>query len=419
MLRLGGILLPAGRALSRRSVSLALRRALPRAGAAGDGAAQRAMGAARRSFAAARPDGKDADERPREPHKPVVAMPRLPRVEDFEREVAEGDPKYLAWLEATRDSPSDVRVKQKGALATFLALSKARLGTFVALSTAAGYAVVPGVAMDPALLAWTIGGTALCISSANSFNQWIEAPFDAQMARTAQRSLPSGSLRPEYALAVGALSGAVGVAMLASQVNLLTAGLGLANIVLYAGVYTPMKRTTVYNTYVGAIVGAIPPVMGWTAATGSIDLGAMVLAGALFSWQMPHFLALAWNLRDDYARAGYRMMPVVSLDRTTKLALRHALYLCTLPFVSYAAGITGPDFIVLGSALNARFVHQMYQFRADPCRSSARSAFFGSLYYLPILFVLIIGSRHAKEYRERSKALPAAEESDGKAAAAA
>ncbi|KAJ2750701.1 Protoheme IX farnesyltransferase, mitochondrial [Coemansia pectinata] len=172
----------------------------------------------------------------------------------------------------------------------------------------AGYAVAPGAAQVAPLL-WTAAGTALCAGSANAFNQWIEVPYDAQMSRTRNRPLARHAVAPGHALGFGVAAGTLGVGALYVFVNPVAAGLGAANILLYAGVYTAMKRLTIANTWAGALVGAIPPVLGWAAASGgTLGPGAWIMGGVLFAWQFPHFNSLAHTLRADYSKAGYRMM---------------------------------------------------------------------------------------------------------------
>lgn len=156
-------------------------------------------------------------------------------------------------------------------------LSKAKLASFVLLSTMAGYALAPG-ALSIETLVLVTAGTGLCITSANTLNQWIEVPYDAQMARTRNRVLPRHAISPTHAFLMGTTTGVLGTAIL-SMVNSYCAVLGFSNIILYAGVYTTMKRTSIYNTWVGAIVGAIPPLIGWVACTGGFDMSSLLLGG--------------------------------------------------------------------------------------------------------------------------------------------
>ncbi|KAJ2455709.1 Protoheme IX farnesyltransferase, mitochondrial [Coemansia sp. RSA 2336] len=233
-------------------------------------------------------------------------------------------------------------------------LSKDKLTAFVVLTSMAGYAIAPGATQITTLL-YTATGTALCAASANSFNQWIEIPYDAQMSRTRNRPLARHALSPNHALAFGIGSGIAGVGVLCTLVNPLTAALGMANIGLYAGVYTAMKRLTIANTWVGAVVGAIPPLMGWAAAAGSLDAGAWVLGGIMFAWQFPHFNSLAYTLRADYSKAGYRMMSVTRPRLNARVSLRYALLMFPLCAALPYLGITDWWFLLDSSTINGRF----------------------------------------------------------------
>ncbi|KAI8832215.1 UbiA prenyltransferase family-domain-containing protein [Chytriomyces cf. hyalinus JEL632] len=271
----------------------------------------------------------------------------------------------------------------------FLELSKARLAALVVLTTMAGYAMAPMAVSLPILLATTTG-TALCVSSANALNQWSEAPFDAQMKRTKSRLLVTHAMSGPQAVAIGVASGVAGVAALYTLVNPLTAALGLANIVLYAGVYTPMKRFTIWNTWVGALVGAIPPIMGWVACTGSLDAGALVMGSILFCWQFPHFNALSWNLRQDYAKAGYHMMSAVDPALNARVSLRYALALFPVSALAPYLGMTSWMFLGASSVVNGAFLVCAVRFWRDSSDKSARELFFMSLIHLPVLLGLLM-----------------------------
>ncbi len=182
-------------------------------------------------------------------------------------------------------------------ISAYCELSKLKLSTFVVITAGAGFSVAPAPAYDFStlqLFGCAMLGTLLCSGCANTINQIREVKYDAMMKRTANRPLPSGAMTKFHAAAFAAFCGLSGTGLLYACVNPLTAALGAANILLYAGPYTSMKRTTIWNTWVGAIVGAVPPVMGWTAVTGSVAPPALLLAGILFSWQLPHFMSLAF-----------------------------------------------------------------------------------------------------------------------------
>ncbi|KAI8063854.1 protoheme IX farnesyltransferase [Gongronella butleri] len=253
-----------------------------------------------------------------------------------------------------------------------------------------GYAMAPGMA-DISTLLYTTVGTGLCIASANAINQWIEIPYDAQMLRTRHRVLGRRQLSPIHAFSFGILAGTTGTAMLATMVNPLTAGLGLANIVLYTCVYTPMKRASIANTWVGAIVGGIPPMMGWTAVTNSLaDPGPWVLGAILFAWQFPHFNSLAWNLRADYSKAGYRMMSVTDPKLNARVSLRYSLAMLPLSLALPYLGITSPWFALDSTIVNAALIYGAVKFWRKSNEKTARQLFFGSVIHLPLLLGLMM-----------------------------
>ncbi|KAJ3060148.1 Protoheme IX farnesyltransferase, mitochondrial [Podochytrium sp. JEL0797] len=253
----------------------------------------------------------------------------------------------------------------------------------------AGYAVAPLATTLPILLA-TTAGTGLCVTSANSLNQWIEAPYDAQMKRTRLRVLVTHSISGLHAFSFGIASGLAGVATLYVFVNPITAALGLANIVLYAGIYTPMKRFSIYNTWVGALVGAIPPIMGWTACTGTLDPGALLMGAILFAWQFPHFNALSWNLRPDYSKAGYHMMSVTNPSLNSRVALRYAISLIPLSILAPVVGISTWTFAPVSVVVNGVFAVAALRFWRESNDKTARELFFASLLHLPVLLGLLM-----------------------------
>lgn len=288
---------------------------------------------------------------------------------------------------------SGVQLKQLPAI--YLKLAKIRLTGLVVITSIAGYAVAPGT-FDLVTLLLVSLGTGLTSSSANAFNQFLEVPFDSQMQRTKQRPLVKRQISALHAVSFAVVVGFSGAAVLGFGVNPLVAGLGVINLLLYTSVYTPMKRLSIANTWVGSIVGAIPPLMGWAAATGSLDPGAWVLAAILYAWQFPHFCALSWNLRPDYSRAGYRMMSVVDPDLCRRTSLRYSvglIGLCTL--VPYF-GVTTWTFAVDSLPLNAYLAYLAYRFYRDGDSSSSRKLFRFSLVHIPALIILMIISK--KQY---------------------
>uniref|UniRef100_A0A383WJ73 Heme O synthase n=1 Tax=Tetradesmus obliquus TaxID=3088 RepID=A0A383WJ73_TETOB len=304
-----------------------------------------------------------------------------------------------------RQNRSAIR-RLKAFLRDYKQLSKFRLSSLVALTASAGFAAGSGDSIDYAKLAWTSLGTLGAAAAANTLNQLYEVANDARMARTCNRPLPAGRLGSRQALLFAALCGVGGLWTLAEHTNPLTTGLGAANIVLYAGIYTPLKQLSIYNTWVGAVVGAIPPLMGWAAAAGELEPGAWLLAAALFSWQLPHFLALAWMCQDDYARGGFRMLPKFDPTgrRTAAVALRHCAFLLPLGAAAAALHVTSPWFAGEAALLAGAMGAGAIAFRANPTAASARKLFRGSLLYLPLLLAALAvhrqPNRHAVTWQD-------------------
>ncbi|KAL1923040.1 uncharacterized protein VTP21DRAFT_9416 [Calcarisporiella thermophila] len=301
-------------------------------------------------------------------------------------------------------APADTRWKavdtlQLSALpGIYKELTKAQLAGLVVLTTMCGYAMAPGATSLSCLL-WTTLGTGMCVASANSINQWIEAPYDAQMKRTRNRVLVRRAIQPAHAFAFGSAAGIAGVTMLASCVNGVTAVLGLANILLYTSVYTPLKRVSIANTWAGAVVGAIPPMMGWAACTGGLEPGAWVLGVMLYAWQFPHFNSLSWNLRSDYSKAGYRMMSVTHPGLNARTSLRYSLLLVPLSLSAPLLGMTTPLFAVDSTVVNGALTFLAYRFWRDSNDKNARQLFFGSLLHLPALLALMMIHKKPAESR--------------------
>ncbi|XP_017293334.1 protoheme IX farnesyltransferase, mitochondrial [Kryptolebias marmoratus] len=268
-------------------------------------------------------------------------------------------------------------------------LSKIKLTALVVSTAAAGFAIAP-VAFDPIIFVVSSLGTGLASCAANSINQYFEVPFDSNMNRTKNRPLVRGQISPLHAVSFALACGIPGVALLALAVNPLTGFLGALNIFLYTCCYTPLKRLSIANTWVGAVVGAIPPVMGWTAATGCLEPGALLLGGFLYCWQFPHFNALSWTLREDYSRGGYRMMSVTHPAMCRRVALRHSLGLIGLSALAPALDVTTWTFPVISLPINLYISHLAFRFYRRGDRSSARKLFFCSLWHLPMLLLLAL-----------------------------
>jgi protoheme IX farnesyltransferase len=281
-----------------------------------------------------------------------------------------------------------------------------------------------GVAMSPlpvtvqTLLATALG-TTLCAASANALNQLQEIPFDAQMARTRMRPLVRRAMSPLHAAGFAAVTGIAGPVILWTMTNPTTALLGLSNIALYAGLYTWMKRKTIYNTWVGAVVGGIPPLMGWTACVGHIfpttwypipiflpsfltsipldpalvdnALSPLALFMILFSWQFPHFNGLSHMVRESYAQAGYRMLSVLSPRKNALVGLRHAALLIPICSVLVPlSGLTSWTFALTSLVPNVICTHAAWQFWRVGGEKEARLLFRHSLWVLPAILGLMM-----------------------------
>jgi heme o synthase len=281
---------------------------------------------------------------------------------------------------------------EKTRFAVFSELFKARLTVLVLLTTLVGFYVGASGRLDLLLLFHTMLGTALVASGASALNQLLERDHDARMQRTEDRPLPSGRMQPQTVLILGGACGGLGLIYLALSVNLLTSLLGAVTLASYLFIYTPLKRVTTLNTIVGAVPGALPPLMGWVAARNEISIGGWSLFAILFFWQLPHFLAIAWIYRDQYARAGFVMLPVVDPDgtRTGRQAVSHTLGLLPVSLGPFLFHLAGP--VYLGGALILGFVFLWFaiQFSRQLTIPRARQLFFVSIMYLPLLLGLMV-----------------------------
>lgn len=285
----------------------------------------------------------------------------------------------------------------------YMELGKARLSAMVVATTAVGYilggATVGGGTVEWLTLLWTVVGTSLAAGGANALNQVWERDRDAVMQRTRQRPVPSGRIGVMHATAIGVLAGGWGVTLLAAMAGFAAAGLALFTLLLYVLVYTPMKTRSTLNTMVGGIVGAVPPMIGWVAATGTLSAGAWVLGAILFVWQIPHFLALAWMYRHDYATGGYRMLP--SMDPTGRLtgqaALMWSVALLPLGVVAAQVGMTGWLFAVASLGLTLWLIKLAWTMAHKRSEGEAKRLFFASVIYLPLLLIVMVVDRGAAE----------------------
>jgi protoheme IX farnesyltransferase len=276
-------------------------------------------------------------------------------------------------------------------------LTKPGITAMVVVSTAIGFLLASAGAVDWTLLGFVLAGTALMSGGAAALNMWMEREPDGLMRRTENRPLPAGRVPPWIAAAVGSALAVGGAGMLAVLASPLVAGLGVLSAGVYLFAYTPLKKVTSLNTLVGGITGALPPVMGWAAARGSVGVEAAALFLILFFWQMPHFLAIAWMHRDDYARAGYRMLVVGDVDGLTTahqvIVQTSALILASgAPVV---LGMADAAYLAAALALGAGFLYFGVRFAMSRTRGRAQALFFASIAYLPALLgALLVGAAY-------------------------
>lgn len=277
-------------------------------------------------------------------------------------------------------------------LADFVALTKPRLNGLAVATSAAGYYL--GAPAAPALMPMvqTVIGTALVAAGSAALNQVLERDTDALMLRTRLRPLADRRLATLDASVFGLVLSSIGIGILAFAANALAALLALATLVIYVAVYTPMKRRSDLATIVGAVPGALPPLIGWAAGHGSLSAGGWALFAIVFLWQIPHFMAIAWLYREDYGRAGFPMLPVI--DPAGRIAGRQALlYSCALLPVSLipaVLGVTTATYFWLALALGAALIALSWRFSARPAAATARALFFGSIIYLPLVWAAMI-----------------------------
>ena len=283
-------------------------------------------------------------------------------------------------------------VADKSFLSVLCDLIKARLTFLVLLTTLVGFYVGWRGPMNYWLMLHALAGTTLLACGASALNQLWERNHDALMRRTAERPLPSGRMRPETVLIFGGFTSIGGLLYLAFAVNLLTALLGAATLASYVFIYTPLKRVTWLNTAVGAVPGALPPLMGWTAARDQLSGEGWSLFAILFFWQIPHFFAIAWLYREEYEKAGFVMLPSLDPDgsRTGRQAVSHTLGLLIVSLLPFLFRLAGPVYLAGALLLGVAFLIAAVQFSRDLSRPHARRLFFVSILYLPLLLGLMV-----------------------------
>jgi protoheme IX farnesyltransferase len=276
----------------------------------------------------------------------------------------------------------------------YFALTKPRITWLILMSTAIGYFFGAGEWRWWVLLC-TLAGTGLLASGTATLNQWWEREADAKMRRTESRPLPAGEVTPNQALAWGILLSLAGFAVLAVAVNLLAGLLGLFTLLSYLFAYTPLKRRSPHCTTVGAVPGAMPPLIGYAAAHGSLTVEAWVLGAILFVWQFPHFYSIAWLYRDDYARAGIRMQPVLeeNNEATARLILLTSALLIPISLAPALVSMTGTVYLLGAAALGLGFLYSGIRAAAGRTLAGARGVLMASVIYLPLLYGLMLLDR--------------------------
>ena len=292
-------------------------------------------------------------------------------------------------------SAAPPRAAAPGRIVDFLTLTKPRLNLLVLVTTLGGVYLAAPEGVAPITLLHTLLGTALVAGGAAALNQVWERETDGLMRRTRTRPVPGGRLQPGEGNRFGIALSALGLLELAIGVNLMSAAVAAITIASYLLLYTPLKRRTWLSTLVGAFPGALPPVIGWAAATGHISFGALTLFAIVFLWQMPHFFAIAWLYREDYARAGLPLLPVVEPDgrSTGRQALLYAAALVPVSVTPAFVGLAGPIYVAAALALGIGLLGLSAQFARERSSTAARRLFFASIVYLPLLWAVLVADR--------------------------
>jgi protoheme IX farnesyltransferase len=282
------------------------------------------------------------------------------------------------------------------AAADLLEMTKPGITLMVLLTAALGFLLAGGAALSWQLAA-TLAGTGLVAAGASVLNQFWEKESDALMRRTARRPLPAGRIDPDLALLFGVALGIAGLLELALAVNALTSALGAVALAGYVFVYTPLKKVSSLATVVGAIPGAVPPMMGWCAVRGEVDLAAWVLFGILFFWQMPHFLAIAWLCREDYARGGFPMLPVLDPGGawTARQSVLYGAALVPVSLLPSLLGLAGHLYFAGALLSGITYLGFCLAFARRRSTAGARRLMFASLLYLPAVLAVMLLDRLA------------------------
>jgi heme o synthase len=296
---------------------------------------------------------------------------------------------------AAIESQAETRSAASGFIRDLVELVKARLTLLVLLTTAVGFYLGAEDPINWTALLHAVLGTAAAAAGAAALNQWWECKLDARMQRTRSRPLPAGRMRPTEALVIGSTLSIFGVTYLAIVCNALSAALAAITIIIYIFGYTPLKLRSTFNTALGAVPGALPPLIGWAAARGTLNAGAWMLFAILFFWQLPHFFAIAWMYRDDYARAGFQM--ISSDDPTGARSASQSVFFCMVLFVIAGLpaylGIATVFYLIAELVLGALFLAAAMRFLKTKTRGDARRLFITSIIYLPLLLGALVLSK--------------------------
>ncbi len=295
-------------------------------------------------------------------------------------------------MKAAAIEPPVIPLERSLTMADFAQLVKARLTFLVLITTAVGFYAGWQGAMNFLALGHAVLGTALAAAGAAALNQWWEHKFDAVMQRTRSRPIPSGRMLPREGLIAGTLLGVAGVGYLLVAVNVLSAILAAATIAIYLFAYTPLKRVSTANTLVGAVPGALPPLIGWAAARNDLALPAWTLFAILFFWQLPHFFAIGWMYREDYARAGFVMLSGRDPEgaRTGQNSVFFTLLLLLASLTPVWFGLSNRLDLLIAISLGGVFMTVALRFQREPSLTTARQLFFGSIIYLPLLLAALV-----------------------------
>jgi len=298
-------------------------------------------------------------------------------------------------MKSSAEALSATAALEKSWAAVLADLVKARLTALVLLTTFVGFYLGEVGNVNYLLMFHALFGTALVASGAAALNQFLEREYDAKMRRTASRPLPSGRMQPATVAIFGGACSVIGLTYLAVLVNPLTSVIGAVTSISYLFIYTPLKRVTWLNTLVGAIPGALPPLMGWTAARNELSGEGWALFAILAFWQIPHFMAIAWLYRDEYAKAGFIMLPNVDAtgSRTAQQSVSNTIALLFASLCPFAFGLNGKIYLVAALILGAGYFWCAVRFAQQLTMPRAKQLFFASIIYLPLLIAALVGNK--------------------------